>query len=502
VRPLPKVLRILLTELIGPGSAYPSARVASLAASRMSATQQAALTNLGSIVSAEDRARSWAMRGMALIDVVGARPGSPPDAVVRPTTTQAVQAVIDWCVREQVAVVPRGGGTSVVGGLVGPPGIWISLDVGELRSVSAPIAGTVVVGPGVTGPELEASLAPEGLTFGHLPQSWERATIGGYAATRSAGQNSSGYGRIEDLVLAAQLATPIGPWQVGSIPASAVGPDLLRYVLGSEGTLGVFTELTLRTRPIPQVQLAEGALAPSWDAGVAAAEDLAQQGCVPTVLRISDVHETFVTMQTAPAVLRNYARLRGMPQGCLIVLDWHGSMASVSAQRHDAWRVLRSHRIARLGKRVGTAWREHRFDGPYLRDQLIDGGYFVETFETAASWPQLTDAYDVILQRVRDCYPGAYVMCHISHVYPTGASLYFTLIGDAAMVHAWPDAKTQITDCVRSLGLTASHHHGVGTDHAAWLADEIGSVGVQVLSAVKRTVDPQNIMNPVLLSHA
>lgn len=500
-RPLPADLRDLLLAFIGPGVPLRIPPVSRCPQPGLDSAQCAQLRARDARVSIDDAERLQAVRGMALLDVVGARDVRAPDAVVWPRNSAAVQAVIDWCVQEQVAIVPAGGRTSVVGGLVGPAGVWISLDLGDLQSIGAPSAGMVRAQPGVTGPQLEEALARHGHMFGHFPQSWERATLGGYAATNSAGQNSAGYGRIRDLIVAAQLATPIGPWSVGSIPATSVGPDLLQYVIGSEGTLGVFTELTLRTRPLPDIQFAEGALAADWESGLAAVQALATQGWAPAVLRFSDEQETLVTFRTSPKLLRQYAQVRGRREGCLLVLDWHGTQASVVAQRHEGWRILRKHRVIPLGKAVGRGWRHRRFDGPYLRDQLIDCGYFVETFETAAPWDRVTEVIERVRTELRTLCPNAFVMTHVSHVYATGASMYFTVVDTGELLHSWRSVKHSITSRLRSMRVTVSHHHGVGVDHAPWMADELGPISMQVVRAVKATLDPTNIMNPALLDH-
>jgi alkyldihydroxyacetonephosphate synthase len=283
---------------------------------------------------------------------------------------------------------------------------------------------------------------------------------------------------------------------------------LLRYVLGSEGTLGIFTSLTLRVRPQPEVRRAEGAMAPDWRAGMEALRSLAQSGVAPSVVRLSDMAETRGTWRmSAPTgltgdLLDGYLRVRGASEGCLLIMDWHGSRSTVRAQRAQAWRLLRQHGVVSLGSTVGRRWVRHRFDGPYLRDQLVHDGYFVETFETAAPWSALETLHARVSAVVETTVANCILMAHISHVYSTGASLYFTLIAPGDVGAQWSQLKRHLTDTMIAAGGTASHHHGVGIDHAPWLAGEVGPVGMRAIRAVKHALDPNNIMNPAVMAGA
>ena len=509
---LPVRTKAFVSDVVGPGSPWSLPDPAEPPASRFTPAECIDLAGGIDQIRTDAAARQSAAWGMSFLDLVRQRAQSIPDAVLVPSSAGEVERIIQWCVEHDVVIVPRGGGTSVVGGLSGPKDDrrWISVDLSSMDQISPPdrINDVITVGPGVTGPALEKVLTHVGRVFGHFPQSWERATIGGYAATRSAGQNSTGYGRIEDLVVAAHLVTPIGRWDLGHLPATSVGPNLLRYVLGSEGTLGIFTDLTLRIRPRPTVRRAEGAMAPNWGAGISALRSLAQNDVAPSVIRLSDVAETRGTWRmSAPSglagsLISGYLRARGAAQGCLMIMDWHGSSAMVETTRTQAWRLLRSHGVIALGGAVGRTWVRHRFDGPYLRDQLIRDGYFVETFETSSSWATLGSLHARVGEVVSSAAPRSYLMSHISHVYSTGASLYFTIIATGDLVHNWPSLKRDLTDAVADAGGTASHHHGMGIDHAPWLAAEVGPVGLQAIRAVKQALDPFNIMNPSILAAA
>jgi alkyldihydroxyacetonephosphate synthase len=366
---------------------------------------------------------------------------------------------------------------------------------------------TVWAEPGLRGPEAEQLLAEHGLTLGHHPQSWEHATLGGYAATRSAGQASTGYGRFDDLVLALRVATPAGTIQVGRGPASAAGPDLRALLLGSEGTLGVITGMRLRVRRKPRAVVDEGWSFKTFAEGVKALRRLTQAGLAPDVARLSDAEETRANLALAPGaktkVLRGMLTLRGHGGGCLLIAGWEGSEGTVADRRRAAAAVLRAGGGLRLGTAVGDAWRRGRYSGPYLRDDLLAAGALVETLETATSWSDLTGLHDAVRGALRYSLSRGetqpLVLAHVSHVYPSGASLYFTVLADRDDDRAeeqWLLAKRSATDVIVQSGATVTHHHAVGTDHRDWMVDEIGLLGVEVMRAVKGVLDPEGILNP------
>jgi alkyldihydroxyacetonephosphate synthase len=456
--------------------------------------------------------------GKSYLDLLRRREGDAsdaPDAVVLPGTTEQTAALLTACSELGVVVVPFGGGTSVVGGLAGvdpDDRPTVALDLGRMSSVqSLDIPSSMVtVGPGMRGPALEEELSRDGLTFGHLPQSWEFATLGGYAATRSAGQNSTGVGRFDELVTGLTLATPSGVLALGHPPASAAGPDLLGLALGSEGTLGVITELTLRVRPKPTSSSYEGWSFRSWPAGLAALQHLARHDLLPDIVRLSDTDETranlLMAAGTGARALRATLRTRGHGEGCLLVLGWEGLPTVVRARRKAAASLLRDGGAIRLGRRVGESWKSHRFSAPYLRDKLMDAGLLVETLETAATWSRLPTVYDAVRRALRESLTrdGRWplIMSHVSHGYPTGASLYVTVLADRdedLPIQQWLSAKRAATDALLGAGGTLTHHHAVGADHRPWMEREIGPLGVEVLRAVKERLDPQGICNPGVL---
>jgi alkyldihydroxyacetonephosphate synthase len=469
-------------------------------------------------VRADRDARLRRAGGKSYLDLLRRREGDAsdaPDAVVLPGTTDETAALLTACSELGVVVVPFGGGTSVVGGLAGvdpDDRPSVALDLSRMASVQELDVPSclVTVGPGMRGPALEQALEQEGLTFGHLPQSWEFATIGGYAATRSAGQNSTGVGRFDELVAGLTLATPSGVLELGHPPASAAGPDLLGLALGSEGTLGVITEVTLRVRPKPASCAYEGWSFRSWAAGLAALQHLARHDLLPDVVRLSDSDETranlLMAAGTGARFLRGTLKTRGHGDGCLLVLGWEGLPTLVKARKKAASSLLRNDGAIRLGRAVGESWKAHRFRAPYLRDRLMDAGLLVETLETAATWTALPTVYDAVRRALRESLTRngrrPLIMSHVSHGYPTGASLYVTVLADLddeLPIQQWLTAKRAATDALLGAGGTLTHHHAVGADHRPWMEREIGALGVAVLRAVKERLDPQNVCNPGVL---
>ncbi|MET0132184.1 MAG: FAD-binding oxidoreductase [Kibdelosporangium sp.] len=429
-----------------------------------------------------------------------------PDAVVLPADPDEVTRVLRAGAELGIGVVPFGGGTSVVGGvraLRGGKAAVIVLDLVRLdRLVSVdPVSRLAVLQAGVRAPDAEKLLAEHGFTLGHVPQSFERATIGGFAATRSAGQASSGYGRFEDMVEAVRVATPRGEWRLGVAPASAAGPDLRQLVVGSEGAFGVLTEVTVRVRPVPKVRRYEGFVLDGWDRGAEVVRELAQHRVLADVTRLSDVDETAVSLAMSGGLkakaLQGYLRTRGVSEPCMLILGWEaGSKIELTARRKATLRHLRG--AVRLGTPLGEAWRHGRFSGPRQRDALMNAGVCVETLETATHWSQLSELRGSVRAALRHELGQTVVMCHVSHAYETGASLYFTVLAARSLtdpVGQWQRAKAAASKAIGGLG-TISHHHAVGVDHVPYLAAEIGDLGVDVLTAVKGVLDPTGVLNP------
>ena len=505
--PLPERTRTLLAEFLGaglrPSPPVPVSDVV-LPPSRLPAAARRALAAAAGDDQVHDDRPSRLRRagGKSTTDLLRHRAGDAtgaPDAVVTPGSHEEVLAVLAVATEHRVAVVPFGGGTSVTGGVEpvrGEFGAVIALDLGRLDRLTAldTESLTATLQAGLRGPEAEELLGRHGLTLGHLPQSFEHATIGGFAATRSAGQASAGYGRFDDMVLAIKAATPRGTFQAGGpAPATAAGPDLRQLLLGSEGTFGVITEVTVRVRPVPETVLDEAWSFADFGSGVAALRALSQSGePAPSVVRLNDPTETAILGMT------------GGPQipGCLAITSYEGTAAAVEARQRAAARVLAGHGGAPLGPGPVAAWRESRFAAPRLRDALLDAGVLAETLETATSWANLAALHAGVSAALTGSLTGAgtppVVTCHVSHVYPSGASLYYTVVAARAAdpIAQWAAAKNAASDAIMSHGGTITHHHAVGLDHLPWMRLEIGELGAEVLRAVKGVLDPAGVLNP------
>lgn len=453
--------------------------------------------------------------GRSYLDLLALRSGElaeAPDAVLTPNGAQEVQRILRACSEFGCAVVPFGGGTSVVGGVAPLRGAFPSVVALSLERFDGLVdiderVQLARLEAGLTGPMTESLLAARGLTLGHFPQSFEYATVGGFAATRSAGQASSGFGRFDEMVHGIRLIAPAGELLIEAAPPAATGPSLLQTAVGSEGTLGVITDVTVRVRPRARMRHYAGWSLPSLPAGADALRAMAQSGTLPDVARLSDSDETRASFamaagNNARAALR-YLRLRGQRDPCLLVLGWEGDGAAIGARMRRAVHVLRRNGAIALGTAPGRAWLRSRFDAPYLRDALLDRGVLVETLETAATWTQLLDVRDAVRTALHTSLTahGAQPLigCHISHVYAQGASLYFTVLArqeDGNQRAQWLDAKRAATDALLTAGGVLSHHHAVGRDHAPWLLVVAGVAGTGALRALRASLDPAGILNP------
>jgi alkyldihydroxyacetonephosphate synthase len=466
------------------------------------------------LVSAEDRLRH--ATGCGYADLARLRSGrldAAPDAALLPADAAAVMRVLEICAAEGIAVVPFGGGTSVVGGvepLRGAHSRLVSLDLARLRGVEVDRRSlTARLGAGLRGPEAEAGLNAKGVVLGHFPQSFEYATVGGFAATRSAGQASSGYGRFDALVSAIRLIAPAGDLHTLETPHTAAGPSLRELAIGSEGVFGVIPEVTVRVRPQPRQRRYEAWIAESFEAGAEIVRELAQGPGLPDVIRVSDEEETEVSLAlsgprgAAGTLLDGYLGLRRRRGGCLIVVGIEGEEEAVARRRALAVRALRRGGAAYLGQGAGRSWEHGRFQGPYLRDTLMGMGAMVETLETSHTWSRLEELHTAVSGAIRSSLaaqgtPGL-VFCHLSHAYADGASLYFTFIARARRgteIEQWQEVKRAASEAIVKAGGTITHHHAVGRDHAPYMEAEVGETGIEALRAVKERLDPTGIMNP------
>ncbi len=509
-RPLSEGIRSLLSQALGVTDAEQadlSAEQVRLSPSALHDTDRDALTaSVGAgHCRTGDRDRLLHAGGKSTLNLLRRNDSGiqdAPDAVILPGDDDEIAEILDYCSQQRIAVVPFGGGTSVVGGVDPIRGAFtavVSLDLRRLDRLLGldEVSAEAEFGAGVTGPDAERLLADHGFSLGHFPQSFQFASLGGFAATRSSGQNSAGYGRFGDMVAALRAITPTGVLDLGRAPASAAGPDLRELLIGSEGVFGVITRVRLRIHAVPQATRYEAWSYPDFATGAAALRAVTQTGTGPTVIRLSDEAETGVNLATTDAI--GEQQLTG---GCLAITVFEGSQAHAQSRHDETRAVLAAHGGTSLGEAPARAWEQGRFSAPYLRDSLLAAGALCETLETATHWSNIAALKAAVTGALTGALEAsgtaALVMCHISHVYASGASLYFTVVaaqrGDP--IEQWRAAKAAASDAIVAGGGTITHHHAVGADHRPWMHDEVGPLGVQVLRAVKAALDPAGILNP------
>jgi alkyldihydroxyacetonephosphate synthase len=509
-KPLSEGIRSLLRQAIGIEESAETELEPEQVRLRPSALSPADRDGLAAIVGAEycgidDRARLLRAGGKSTLDLLRRKDSGvqdAPDAVLLPGGDEEVAAILRFCADHSIAIVPFGGGTSVVGGLDPIRGDFkavVSLDLRRLNQLHSldEISGEADLGAGLTGPDAERLLGERGYSLGHFPQSFQFATIGGFAATRSSGQDSAGYGRFNDMVRGLRTVTPAGVLDLGRAPESAAGPDLRQLMIGSEGAFGIITRVRVRVHPVPEATRYEAWSFPDFTTGADALRAVVQTGTGPTVVRLSDEAETGVNLATTESI--GEQKITG---GCLAITAFEGTEAHVESRHAETRALLEARGGTSLGEAPARAWEHGRYGAPYLRDSLLSAGALCETLETATNWsnvPALKAAVtEALTTSLAESGTPALVLCHISHVYPTGASLYFTVVAGQRgnPIEQWRKAKSAASDAMMRTGATITHHHAVGADHRPWMRDEVGDLGVAVLRAVKATLDPAGILNP------
>jgi alkyldihydroxyacetonephosphate synthase len=509
-KPLSAGIRSLLTQALGVTDAPAGELDPGQVRLRPSALTESDRDALAAITGAdycrvEDRHRLLHAGGKSTLDLLRRKDSGvqdAPDAVLLPGSEDDVAAILRYCSQHRIAVVPFGGGTSVVGGLDpirGEFGAVVSLDLRRFDRLIGfdEVSGEAEFGAGVTGPQAERLLAQHGFSLGHFPQSFEFASLGGFAATRSSGQDSAGYGRFDDMIRGLRVITPAGVLDLGRAPASAAGPDLRQLLIGSEGVFGVITRVRVRVHPVPEATRYEAWSFPDFATGTAALRAVAQTGTGPTVIRLSDEAETGVNLATTEAI--GEQQVTG---GCLAITVFEGTAAHAASRHAETRELLEARGGTSLGEAPARAWEHGRFSAPYLRDSLLAAGALCETLETATTWSNIpalkTAVTDALTGALAETGTPALVLCHISHVYATGASLYFTVVAGQRgnPIEQWRAAKTAACEAIMVTGGTITHHHAVGADHRPWMRAEVGDLGVRLLHAVKSTLDPAGILNP------
>lgn len=463
-------------------------------------------------------------RGQSLPDWIALRSGRIglfPDGVAYPTSDDEVRELLRYVQAVDAALIPYGGGTSVAGHINPQPDDRPTLTVamGRLNRLLDfdLISHLATFEAGVTGPDLERHLRRRGFTLGHYPQSFEYSTLGGWIATRSSGQQSYFFGRIEDHFAGGRVETPAGALELLPHPATAAGPDLRQAILGSEGRLGIITRAVVRVRPVPPQEQFFGVFFHDWASGMQAVRTLAQADAPVSMLRLSDAVETETNLRlasssthTSAALLLTWGeralRLARYGTGrCLLIWGATGDAAGVQQARQLVGRVVRAHGGLSVGSLVGRTWAKGRFFTPYLRNTLWEAGYAVDTFETAVTWERAPWATTQLTAAVADGLAAegekVLAMAHLSHIYRDGASIYVTYLfrraaDPEATLRRWQGLKHAASLAVVRCQGTISHQHGVGVDHAPYLAAEKGPLGLEMIGALLRQTDPEQRLNP------
>lgn len=511
--PLPNGAAQFITEQVGPGTPLAGATLEEalehVPAGRLKAHP---------LITDDPAKRLRHARGHSLDDLIALNSGQIgafPDGVAYPTSAQQVRELLAYAQSTGAKLIPYGGGTSVVGHinpLAGEVPV-LTVDLGRLSSMQDFSAHDQLAtfGAGVRGPELEATLRARGYTLGHFPQSFEYSSLGGWVATRSSGQQSIHYGRIEQLFRGGRVETPAGALVLPPYPASAAGPDLRELVLGSEGRLGFITEVTVQISPLPQREEFRAVLFPTFEQGLNAVREISQARIALSMLRYSTAVETETLLKLAGhellvGMLEGLLKLRGVGrEKCLLIFGATGSAAAVRGALKETLKITGDYGGVHTGSPLASRWQKGRFRTPYLRNTLWQMGYAVDTLETAAAWSRVPGLIEGIEGALRggleQIGERVYAFTHLSHQYPTGSNIYTTYLyrmGDTweETRRRWQVLKTAASEALVAGGGTISHQHGVGLDHRPWLAGEKGPAGMAAIGALLHTLDPEGLMNP------
>jgi alkyldihydroxyacetonephosphate synthase len=470
-----------------------------------------AAPELGVLVHDDDEARVRHTYGKAYRDLVRGFRGdyaSAPDLVALPETEAHVAHILDWASDENVAVVPFGGGTSVVGGVEASRETGhratLSLDLTrmdrvleiETSSMSAHIQA------GASGPRLEAQLAERGLTLRFFPQSFEHSTLGGWIATRAGGHFATLYTHIDDLTLSTRTLTPRGPMESRRLPGSGAGPSPDRLVLGSEGTLGVITEAWMEVRPRPTFRATASVSFARFDDAVAAVRALSQAGLHPANCRLLDSREARLNLvaNDGSSVLvvafesADHPLEAWMSRALTLTRDHGGACAEGAVYRTEADKSAAG---------AAGAWKQAFIEAPYLQNTMVSLGVIADTFETAIPWDRFEALHTAVIHNVRDamkraCGKGS-ISCRFTHVYPSGPAPYYTFLAPARRgteLEQWAEIKKAASDTLIAHGATITHHHAVGRTHRPWYESQRPALFGDALRAAKNALDPAGVMNP------
>lgn len=488
----------------------------------------ALLKALGSIVGADDvrtddMERVVHVYGKSFRDLARIRANLVqryPDVVVYPDDEAEVQRVVDAAVAANAVLIPFGGGSNIAGSLeprAGEKRPIVSLDLGRLNKVLDidEAAGTARIQAGALGPDLEAQLQAKGWTIGHFPDSFTHSTIGGWVATRSSGMQSDRFGDISQIARGMRVARPGGTLVIRSLPSTSTGPSVREMILGSEGRLGVITEVTAQVRRNAEVRKIEAYFFPTFEAGLAAMQEISESDASPSITRVSDARETGFSLATskerkgldkflAGTMLPTIMKSKGwdLSQIALSFIGFESTAAGAKRNKKIVDGIVKKHGGMGVGTGPGVLYDQKKFDTPYLRDFLLDRGAVGDVSETAAPWSKLKGVYDAVNAAAQGAYDSlgrkGWIMCHLSHSYHSGACLYFTFafVGGETMLADYDVVKSAIQQAFVDNGATLSHHHGVGVEHAAWMPQDISEQGVAVMGGLFAATDPGSNLNP------
>jgi alkyldihydroxyacetonephosphate synthase len=461
-------------------------------------------------VQVDDFSRARHSFGKYYADILRMRMGkvtNPPDAVVYPRSEEDVIKIIQYCNAKRIAVVTWGAGSSVTRALEATKG-GIALDMSrhmtDVLSLSTEDS-TVTVEAGILGPELEKYLNERGYTCGHFPQSFEFSTVGGWVAARGAGQASTGYGRIEDMVVGLKAVTPAGVISAGHYPAASVGGDIRHFLMGSEGTLGVITRVTLRVRKYnPANAKLKSYMFPSFEQAVSAMREMMQSQVMPPhFFRISDPEETEAGLGMKgkdKGITGALLNALGFKKGgrSLMYAIFEGDPAQIAVGAKTLGRIVRRHKGLSLGSYATRKWLEQRYSSAYMRDPMMDAGIRIDTLETSVHYSRLTELWQAVRAYIKK---DGQTICltHISHTYETGANLYFIFASPMQRkdeLSGFEKFHAGIIDTFVAHGGTLSHHHGIGRLGAHMLKHQHSPATLAAWRAVKKALDPKGIMNP------
>lgn len=483
---------------------------------------------LTAIVGAEhattdDMVRVIHTYGKSLRDLVRIRGNMilrAPDVVVYPADEAQVQAIVDAAVAADAVIIPFGGGSNIAGSLEPIPEekrTIVSLDLGRLRKVVDIDAdsGLARIQAGAQGPDLEAQLNAKGWTIGHFPDSFTHSTVGGWVATRSSGMQSDKYGDIADIARGMRVVRPGGVLVLRPLPSTSSGPSVREMVLGSEGRLGVITEVTVQVHRIPAKRDVYAYFFPNWKAGIAAMQEISESDATPSITRISDSRETGFSLATskdrkgfdkflAGTVLPGLMKSKGwnLEDICLSFIGYEGSVSHAKRQKKLVDAIVKKHGGMGVGTGPGILYDQKKFDTPYLRDFLLDRGAAGDVSETAAPWSKLIAVHENAYAAAQGAYDQlgikGWIMSHLSHSYHSGACLYFTFafVFDKDPIAEYNLVKNAIQQSFVDSGATISHHHGVGVEHSPWLSQDISEQGVVVMRALLEGADAGANFNP------